>query len=366
MTEKSIDIANGSGNDDEVGPKTSVIDTLTGGGVTYQDIKVTGANGDPQPPAVLQAAKGTSPTTRQLDAMPTSPAELRAFLLAQAKQQLTQAYAWEAQQAKKAGKKIPAKLPTGPAPTDNDLVFEQAADLLWEPNLSPALRAALYKVLADTPGVQVKTGATDSSGRPAVEISRDRPGRQGEGRDVREPEDRRHARVRLGRAVRRAPRGPVPVDQLHEPHPGQPVPGLSGPAASAIGPSAVNRGSLDALMNPAILAPVAGPRFSRSRGARRCPPGVTSPIDCWRSARVPDAELLIGAGQMSFHGLDGDKQRLGQLAVGQSRGGQLGDPALGRGKRARAGDRRPARPQSERAQFMAGRPDQPGGAHPVG
>jgi hypothetical protein len=172
MTEKSIDIANGSGNDDEVGPKTDVIDTLTGGGVTYQDIKVTGANGDPQPPAVLQAAKGTSPTTRQLDAMPTSPAELRAFLLAQAKQQLTQAYAWEAQQAKKAGKKIPAKLPTGPTPTDNDLVFEQAAGLLWEPNLSPALRAALYKVLADTPGVQVKTGARDSSGRAAVEISR--------------------------------------------------------------------------------------------------------------------------------------------------------------------------------------------------
>ena len=172
MTEKSIDIANGSGNDDEVGPKTDVIDTLTGGGVTYQDIKVTGANGDPRPPAVLQAAKGTSPTTRQLDAMPTSPAELRAFLLAQAKQQLTQAYAWEAQQAKKAGKKIPAKLPTGPTPTDNDLVFEQAAGLLWQPNLSPALRAALYKVLADTPGVQVKTGATDSSGRAAVEISR--------------------------------------------------------------------------------------------------------------------------------------------------------------------------------------------------
>jgi len=172
MTEKSIDIANGSGNDDEVGPKTDVIDTLTGGGVTYQDIKVTGDNGDPQPPVVLQAAKGTSPTTRQLDAMPTSPAKLRAFLLAQAKQQLTQAYAWEAQQAKKAGKKIPAPLPKGPTPTDNDLVFEQAAGLLWEPNLSPALRAALYKVLADTPGVQVKTGARDSSARPAVEISR--------------------------------------------------------------------------------------------------------------------------------------------------------------------------------------------------
>jgi hypothetical protein len=172
LTEKSIDIANGSGGDNEVGPKTNVIDTLTGGGVTYQDIKVSGNNGDPQPPAVLQAAKGTSPTTKQLDAMPTSPAKLRAFLLAQAKQQLAQSYAWEAQQAKKAGKKIPTPFPKGPQPTDNDLVFEQAADLLWEPHLSPALRSALYKVLADTPGVQVKTGTKDSAGRPAVEISR--------------------------------------------------------------------------------------------------------------------------------------------------------------------------------------------------
>ena len=30
----------------------------------------------------------------------------------------------------------------------------------------------MYKVLAATPGVIVKTGTTDSSGRPAVEISR--------------------------------------------------------------------------------------------------------------------------------------------------------------------------------------------------
>ncbi len=172
MSEKSVDLANGSGNDTEVGPKTSVIDTVTGGGVMYQDIKVSGRNGDPQPPAALKAAPGTSPTTKQLDAMPTSPAKLRAFLLAQAKQQLSQAYAEMAVQAKKAGKKIPTPFPKGPQPTDNDLVFEQAADLLWEPHLSPALRSALYKVLADTPGVQVKAGTKDSAGRPAVEISR--------------------------------------------------------------------------------------------------------------------------------------------------------------------------------------------------
>ena len=178
MSEKSVDTAPGShGPFSESGPKTSVIDTVTGGGVTYQDITIRGAQGTgskqtSQPPAVLKAAVGTSPTTKQLDAMPTSPVKLRAFLLNQAKTQLTQAYAWQAQQAKKAGKKIATPFPKGPQPTDNDLVFEQATDLLWEPHLSPSLRAALYKVLADTPGVKVRTGATDSTGRPAVEISR--------------------------------------------------------------------------------------------------------------------------------------------------------------------------------------------------
>jgi len=135
-------------------------------------ITVSGAKGEPQHTEVLKAAPGTSPTTKQLDAMPTSPARLRSFLLTQAKQQLSQAYAEMAQQARKAGKKIPTPFPKGPQPTDNDLVFEQAADLLWEPHLSPGLRAALYKVLANTPGVQVKTGAADTAGRPAVEISR--------------------------------------------------------------------------------------------------------------------------------------------------------------------------------------------------
>jgi hypothetical protein len=175
MSEKTVDTqTTDQGPFSENGPKTSVIDTITGGGVEYQAIAVRGSasKGTPQPPATLKSAPGDSPTTKQLDAMPTSPAKLRAFLLNQAKTQLTQAYAWEAQQAKKAGKKIPTPLPKGPQPTDNDLVFEQATDLLWEPHLSPALRAGLYKVLADTPGVQVKNGATDSAGRPAVEISR--------------------------------------------------------------------------------------------------------------------------------------------------------------------------------------------------
>jgi hypothetical protein len=176
LAEKSSDIdPDSNGSSSENGPKTSVIDTVTGGGLTYQDITVSDSTGDPQPPAVLNAAPGTSPTVKQLDAMPTGPAALRAFLLAQAKQQLSQAnklmlQKLNAEQQKTHGKRYTV-LPTQP-PTDNDLVFEQAADLLWEPDLSPALRAALYKVLAATPGVSVRTGVTDSAGRPAVEISR--------------------------------------------------------------------------------------------------------------------------------------------------------------------------------------------------
>ena len=140
----------------ETGQKTSVIDTTNGSVVTYQDL-ANGGKGDPFgdiPPAVLKNGTGTEPTNAQLDALPTSTEALRAALLAEAIQQDQPSFMM------------------GPKPTDDDMVFEQAAQVLWDPNLSPDLRAALYKVLADTPGVQVKTDATDSSGRPAVEISR--------------------------------------------------------------------------------------------------------------------------------------------------------------------------------------------------
>ena len=135
----------------------SVIDARTGAGVTYQDwAKVPGA---PKPPTKLTEPAGSSPTQAQYDAMPTSTAALRAFLLAQAEKQ-------QAQIAKpgSAGKHIQI--------TSDDLVFQQATNLLWSPLLSPALRAAVYKVLAATPGVVVKQGVTDSDGRPAIEISR--------------------------------------------------------------------------------------------------------------------------------------------------------------------------------------------------
>jgi len=169
QAEKATTIESGSGGSgSEIGPKTSVIDTVTGGGVTYQDLTVSGDSGTPAPPGVLNAPAGSSPTRAQLDALPTDPSALRATLLSQAKQQAAQAQQ-QMEQLKKAGKAYPVA--TDPL-SDDDLVFEQATDLLWEPDLSPQLRSALYKVLADTPGVTVRTGARDSSGRAATEISR--------------------------------------------------------------------------------------------------------------------------------------------------------------------------------------------------
>jgi len=167
LRERSTDSQPG-GKGTETGPSASVINTVTGFSITYQDLTGSGSTSDPWPPGVLDAPPNSLLTLAQLDAMPTSPAALRAFLLAQAKQLLAQARAAVQALAKDKAKDIPQI----PYLTDDDLVFDQAANLLWDPRLSPALRAAVYQVLADTPGVRVKTGVTDSAGRPAVEISR--------------------------------------------------------------------------------------------------------------------------------------------------------------------------------------------------
>jgi hypothetical protein len=107
--------------------RTSVVDSLTGDVWTYQH----GAG----VPSELPVARHDSPTAAQFDAMPTDVATLRALLIKQ-------------------GKK------------------HQATTLLWNPLAGPQLRAALYKVLADTPGVKVDNHARDGLGRAAVEISR--------------------------------------------------------------------------------------------------------------------------------------------------------------------------------------------------
>jgi hypothetical protein len=121
--------------------RTSVFDSLTGDVWTYQH------GGDV--PSELPVATHASPTRAEFAAWPTNPARLRALLLSQAEQ-----------------------LDTIKGQTPDDLVFQQATNWLWNPLLSPALRSAMYKVLAATPGVTVKTGITDETGRPAIEISR--------------------------------------------------------------------------------------------------------------------------------------------------------------------------------------------------
>ncbi len=136
---------------------TSVIDSRTGNMWSYQE----GTDGYP-------SGKGYtprySPTSAQFAAMPTGLAALRAALIAQ----------WHSEH--KAPTPIPRK--KGPTPvrrpvlvSDDDMVFEQASNMLWNPLVGPALRSALYKVLAAIPGVRVNPSARDSTGQ-AVEISR--------------------------------------------------------------------------------------------------------------------------------------------------------------------------------------------------
>jgi hypothetical protein len=142
--------------------RTSVIDSLTGDVWTYQ----RGAG----VPSELPVARHDSPTEAAFDAMPTAPSALRALLLTQAKQEQAQALADQRRMMMAShGKK---RVISAPRLTDDDYVFEQATTMLWNPLVGPALRSALYKVLAATPGVRVSTGATDGMGRPAVKISR--------------------------------------------------------------------------------------------------------------------------------------------------------------------------------------------------
>jgi hypothetical protein len=139
--------------------KTSVIDGVTGDLWTYQ--KGAGV------PGHLPVDPHGSPTKAQFDAMPTDPAALRAVLISQFDAQQKQAEAAMAALGRK---------PHGsasPAPeSGDDKVFGQATGMLWNPLVGPALRAALFRVLATTPGVKVDSQARDNLGRPAVEISR--------------------------------------------------------------------------------------------------------------------------------------------------------------------------------------------------
>jgi hypothetical protein len=125
--------------------RTQVLDGVTGDVWVYQRV----ASG----PSEFPVVKHWSPTRAELAAWPTNPAKLRALLVRQAGQTV--------------GLDI-----NGVTETADDLVFQEATTWLWNPLLSPALRSAMYKVLAATPGVTVKTATTDRAGRPAIEITR--------------------------------------------------------------------------------------------------------------------------------------------------------------------------------------------------
>jgi hypothetical protein len=149
--------------------KTTIINTSNGDVWTYQPGVGGGA------PAELYSKAGM-PTAAQLDAYPTSAPALRAFLVRQAKQQQIQALRKMVAQLQKESKRLARlkkiSIASQPKETSQDWAFSQAAYVLWNPEISPALRSALLKVIAATPGVAVNSHARDSLGRPAVEISR--------------------------------------------------------------------------------------------------------------------------------------------------------------------------------------------------
>ena len=146
--------------------RTSVIDSRTGDVWTFQ--KGAGV------PAELPVARHDSLTQAQFAAMPTNPAALRALLISQYDQQQKQADAAMAAQLKQKDKILRGQHRPVIKPlrlTADDKVFEQANLLLWNPLVPPALRSAVFRVLAATPGVRVNSHARDDRGRPAVEIS---------------------------------------------------------------------------------------------------------------------------------------------------------------------------------------------------
>lgn len=136
----------------------NVIDTQTGTDYGYQ----RGYNGAPS--GVGAPDKNFSPTAAGFAAMPLDPTALRASLIAYYDAQA-------AAQAPKWPKGSPAARATPrPTPAD-DIVFSQAMSFLWNPSTPPALRAALFRVLAGMPAVQVDPSARDMLGRRAVKIS---------------------------------------------------------------------------------------------------------------------------------------------------------------------------------------------------
>jgi len=142
---------------------TSVIDRRSGNMWSYQK----GSDGAPS--GTGPVSRHYSPAAAQFAAMPASPARLRAALIAQWDAQNLPA---RAQERRLARLRHGLKLKPGIRHSAADKVFQQASNLLWNPLIGPDLRSALYRVLAATPGVRVRSSARDILGRRAVEISR--------------------------------------------------------------------------------------------------------------------------------------------------------------------------------------------------
>lgn len=146
---------------------TTVIDSLTGDMWSYQK----GTDGSPSGKGYTA---GYSATAAQLARIPTSPAALRAVLIAEWDKSLATGIPQPAARTRLSSK-LPRNFSGHPRPlvhSDDDKVFQQASYLLWNPLVSPSLRSALFKVLAAVPGVRVDPSARDRLGRPAVELSR--------------------------------------------------------------------------------------------------------------------------------------------------------------------------------------------------
>jgi hypothetical protein len=154
--------------------RTSVINAQTGASVTYQQ---AAAGGDI--PGTLTEGPDATSTEAWYQALPTDPTALRAKLLSVAQQQQQQADQAMAQQAKEALAQNPGlagKLGTRltqkqPQLSDDVLVYQEANLLLWSPLVQPQLRAALYRVIANTGGYSINSSATDPSGRAAVAMT---------------------------------------------------------------------------------------------------------------------------------------------------------------------------------------------------
>ncbi|MGH2718173.1 MAG: hypothetical protein ACRDJU_06315 [Actinomycetota bacterium] len=150
--------------------RTTVIDTETGASTTYQQVAANGQAPagiyliQPSAPPIVTGDPDPTSTEAWFAALPTDPTALRAQLLSIAKQAAPGAG------TDAAGKVVPSAIQ--PALSDDDYVYDEASDLLWSPLVQPALRSALYQVLAQTPGVSVNPNATDPSGRAAIAMTR--------------------------------------------------------------------------------------------------------------------------------------------------------------------------------------------------